>query len=1002
MSGFTDFVDLGFFPLQDHAHGQDGTPASARQMIAAGRISRMTDPADTSDPGETMIQYAKQDGLGTLGDVHPWMFWQTRERAKRGMGSWSQVFGALAVDADGYYAKIGAQPFRDYRFVNDTRYRELDPAWPAGISHVPRGAMLAIVPGTDEADQNELALWADPRLIAPNTSGPGECGTLVVDMQPTHEICMSGAERPGIGGRHARLQSIFRVVAVEPSQTFGDLPGGRAGNIVALNFSVSGVDRIPNYGAFFGLIEGNTGGGPTTGGPSSQGPTTGGPSAPSGPITGVPSGGAGAVAHAAKSASELKSSGRALRGESDTGSGGFGGAAAVSNEDDEEFAPRTFGKFEKKKTAGHGIGLMANLGAGGPIHPGAGQDKHRHGTDRDGHPINAAHISTNAFFYADKDRDAPIEFGGGYPNPQPLPIPAPAHLSYDALAFHSFNGGTAQGRWRFWCETPDVTPQITDIPTPPGIPTGGGGDPVHKNVPVLPPWPTGGPDPIHKNVPVLPPWPTGGPITGQPGGAAGGGGGNPGTGGPGNPGSKTIPGGPAGGGPITGPKGAKPEPPTGGGTPGGPLTGGGSGGTPSVPCKQPSELDEAFGRNLGRPLTGPHDKSPASTGGERRPSQTGGAPRQESAVWMNGGRGTAGSSRYSPDPERPIGGGVSPTPVHERLFGTSGELIPFSAIAGRGGAGSEHKDPRMELGRWAGQSQITRVPQEIPGVVEKIGTSEGRVALYTLFRPMAQGFAAVNFRPQMTISGYPSFEHNPQMPAPMYFADEARRPQTVAMHAFGGQLANEGEWDYVEAPESSRARGGTADGGVVFHPPRFELEDYYSIGNSGADVEATTGANATKGYVLAAPGVCFALGLPNADGTLAANSVTLSQVPAATTSYKPLLIEHNATKVFGAYDDGTDVIVELGTGGNGAVTIPNGTTAQRPATPVRGMLRLNTSGANDLVEFYDNTAGWTAVGSNPTAADIALTSDDWAGSLAGSGITNVQELANWIDANLAP
>jgi hypothetical protein len=44
----------------------------------------------------------------------------------------------------------------------------------------------------------------------------------------------------------------------------------------------------------------------------------------------------------------------------------------------------------------------------------------------------------------------------------------------------------------------------------------------------------------------------------------------------------------------------------------------------------------------------------------------------------------------------------------------------------------------------------------------------------------------------------------------------------------------------------------------------------------------------------------------------------------------------------------------------GALTIPVGTTAQRPGTPATGMLRLNTD-TGDVVEVYDGTA-WVAVG----------------------------------------
>ena len=259
---------------------------------------------------------------------------------------------------------------------------------------------------------------------------------------------------------------------------------------------------------------------------------------------------------------------------------------------------------------------------------------------------------------------------------------------------------------------------------------------------------------------------------------------------------------------------------------------------------------------------------------------------------------------------------------------------------------------------------------------------------------MAQGFASLNFRPQLTVSGYPNFEHNPQLPPSMYFTDEEVRPQVLSMRAWGAQSDSEGEFSYVEAPIMSRARGGTGHGGIIFSPPRFELEDYYDVGAGKQNVELTTGANATTSYILAAPGVSYALGLPNANGTLAANSVTISQVPSATVAYKPLLVAHNGTKVIGAYDDGTDVIVELATGGNGAVVVPNGSSAQRPATPTRGMVRVNTSGTLDEPEFYDaSVSSWRALG--------ARVSYVLEGSTVDSGVTSLG-LAVGNGASMAP
>src|SRR5690606_40349290 len=101
MSGFIDRMDLGYFPLQDHAIG-DGTPVSARKCIAGGRLVHIPKPHQ----GETgMMLYGAENGMGTLGDVHPWFFWQVRDRAVRGNGAWSQAFGSMYTDADGYYAR---------------------------------------------------------------------------------------------------------------------------------------------------------------------------------------------------------------------------------------------------------------------------------------------------------------------------------------------------------------------------------------------------------------------------------------------------------------------------------------------------------------------------------------------------------------------------------------------------------------------------------------------------------------------------------------------------------------------------------------------------------------------------------------------------------------------------------------------------------------------------------------------------------------------------------
>jgi hypothetical protein len=205
-------------------------------------------------------------------------------------------------------------------------------------------------------------------------------------------------------------------------------------------------------------------------------------------------------------------------------------------------------------------------------------------------------------------------------------------------------------------------------------------------------------------------------------------------------------------------------------------------------------------------------------------------------------------------------GVVDPNDVHDprnyrdnptsAAIAGDGEIMPMSAgiyTGGPGAMGSAVTDPRIPLGRLSGLDPWTREPERVPGLVERIGGADrDSVGLYSILHPMQEGFAAMVFRPQLTVQGYPHFEHNPQVPPGMIERDEAVRPQVLAMRAWGSQSASTGDWSYVEPPMSSRARGGTGHGGILFSPPRFELEDYLGI-NTGANVEDVTGTRARCG-----------------------------------------------------------------------------------------------------------------------------------------------------------
>jgi hypothetical protein len=289
-------------------------------------------------------------------------------------------------------------------------------------------------------------------------------------------------------------------------------------------------------------------------------------------------------------------------------------------------------------------------------------------------------------------------------------------------------------------------------------------------------------------------------------------------------------------------------------------------------------------------------------------------------------------------------------------------ILPASAHpVGRSSGGTPGQDVREHLGRLAGRDPVTNLPSTVEGVSERIGSPTREDGpLYTLFRPMAQGFASINFRPQLTVNGYPNFEHNPQMPRSMYRLDEAERPQVLTMRAYGAQSTGDGEWSYKQRPAQSRARGGTGDGGILLAPPRFELSDYYGVGGDVMDVTDTTSAQATTHYVLHAPGVSTAYGLPNASGSVQTGGATLGQISTA----KPIgarvqLASSQATAFSVNYHAGSgDVQFELD--GTGSVQLPTGTTAQRPTNLLAaGSLRYNTT--TTKTEVYNGSA-WANVG----------------------------------------
>lgn len=849
--GFNDWTDLGVFPAQDH--DPERGPDEMRQQLVAGRVAKLREPGPSTSSEESLLEFAVDEfGAGTLGDVHPWIFWQRRSAALRGTGSWSTAWAAMSTGGGdgGFKGRTGKRPrsslvtpIRGGRYEFDIRYVSKIPGWPKCFPTVPRGSMVLVMPGTEESAQHEVMLWADPRLVSPNVEGPAESGTLVVDLQPEAEICMGDSDLPGIGeeARHARLQSLVRVVTL-PDDELKDLAVGK-GNALALNYGLSDIDDLAGFGAVFGkMVKGTS---------KKKDRRTGPITPPSGPIT--PREGGWRPR-------------KARGGESDTGRSSFGsgvgedppvGPAGIG------LTPCGWGKFEKKTKKKHGLALMAALDAFGPIHLGDEGDKHQIGKDADGHPINSAHISSGAYYFDDVDRDGPFHYEGDYPDPPPWPLKARVHLTWDAALKHPWIKEQKEGKWRWWAEVPYVSP-------------GGGGDRGRD-----------------RDQPTSPP----------------GGGGGPGRG-PGRPG-----GGPDRTFPIT---------------PRDPVVIG-----PITPRDPPSGRGGRYRSGPLPPFTPPTGTGPSKDWtGPQRPDPTG--------------------------PTTPVGPGPGPP----RVGGPRGPLgrvddSRFKFLGTGGDTGREVVEEATEVARekrgvLSGVDPTDGEDLRLPGVVERVGgTTREDVGLYSIFHPMSTGFASLLFRPQLWVRGYPNFAHNPQLPAQMYEGDEQERPAVLGADAWGAQ--GDGDWSYAKAPHLSRSRGGSASGGVLFHPPEFEMEDYFGINAAGS-----VRSPATTSYVAAAPGVGFALGTPTTDGGLDGGSAIFRQDPLDAEVAVEMVALDGSTEweFFKVVDSGGDRVVHLGRGGNGAIRVPAGTTAQRPASPAEGMLRVVTDGVptEDHFEGYDSQA----------------------------------------------
>ena len=1043
-AGFTDWQDLGVFPAQDH---DSGVPIEIRQTLVAGRVGKLED-TDSSDPDAGITQYAKDDnGMGTLGDVHPWLFWQTKDRGGRGMGAWSMAWAAMTtgggqggraavITRGGSRLAAGGSvnpnlrggsrtqkasassvlPIANADGASDQRFTPKTPGWPKCFPTVPQGVQMIVMPATEEGSQQEVMLHADPRLFAVNTSSPASHGSIVVDLQPNGIPCMDGAE-PGMGGRHARLQSMMRVV-VMPKKLPG-IPIDK-GNAIGFQMAESGQDSLAGFGLMVGKgddrppprsqpttgsgrpdkpppvttgdkapSEGAGEGGARGGGQGDGGATDGGEApndsgteglegvdGPAGSTDGAAGEGAtdtpGPTASGAvydPNTGTWRGPRRHVRNDPFVGRGGSGfrpGGAGIVGRGTQGggggATPCDYGKFKKKNTKRTNA-FLAMASAFGPIHMGhENDDKHKHGKDKDGHAINSAHISTDALYYMDQDKDGPLWFEGmDYPKPNPLPGVSRVHLSWDKTDEHAWTSGSKEGKWKWFAEVPyaggggdpppripgDITPPPTDTPKDPTTPS-----------PTTPTTPTT-PDATTPN-PTTP-----SPTTDEP--SAGG----------------------TEGGPTT--------PPTGGGSdalpPGWTRAGDGGAIDPQGHWHSgPPSRDATGGNDDSGETSGGSPGEPGYGGdGEVRPEGEQGdlprdGPQGDGDYYDDDGYGFP--SPGTGDDDTP-GGDPIPTPAGcaRRAPGNTTPTTPDNATggAGGGGAGGAGGHGANNTGHSTGASStggtdsfsdnslggyVTQSPKGAPrhsGIQHTVGdVSDEDVGLYDIFHPMQESFTQLAFRPELLITGYPSLIHNPEAGPHFIDGEGFTRPQVMLQTVFGNQGVD-GDWAHEdgERAQESRARGGISMGGTVFMPPQFTLQDYYGI-NSGLDVY-TYGIDASsipKHHLGIAPGVGFTFGVPTATGRMADTAVIFRQ-DVADANHGLLIAQQQSG---GNLIELMRMVMDQGSGevaawfeGAQFLGIPTGTTAEQPAVlvPTPGSIRWNTDTPG--LEVWDGGA-WTAVG----------------------------------------
>ncbi|MGB1226177.1 MAG: hypothetical protein ACPHCN_18825, partial [Mycobacterium sp.] len=132
-------------------------------------------------------------------------------------------------------------------------------------------------------------------------------------------------------------------------------------------------------------------------------------------------------------------------------------------------------------------GVTSYREGSGPFLTGGEGDTHRLGVDKDGHPINAIHLSTEALWKG-LEGDGPFAFRGElFEEPEPDgPFLQRTYLRWNPAHSHTFCAGNRPGRWEWETPTWFYVPDPEEKPDPQPPPKGDRFPPLVQPEPEIP------------------------------------------------------------------------------------------------------------------------------------------------------------------------------------------------------------------------------------------------------------------------------------------------------------------------------------------------------------------------------------------------------------------------------------------------------------------------------------------------------------------------------------